>query len=72
MRVRSNNVRNGLAMSRKLLGWPLKGHREVTRSGGEDGLYRCTLECGKVIEVTIRAPWPRGKCMEVGFVRHDA
>lgn len=69
MRVRSNNVRNGLSAARKVLGIKLKGSREIIRSGGEDGLYRCTLADGHVIEVTVIGNWPRGRCMEAGFVR---
>lgn len=71
MRVRANTVRNGLNAARQLLGLKLRDSREVIRSGGEDGLYRCTLANGLVVEVTIRGNWPRGKCMEAGFVRHD-
>lgn len=45
-------VRNALAEARRLLGLTPKESREVLRSG-EDGLYRCHLESGHIIEVTI-------------------
>lgn len=45
-------VNSALARARELLGLKLKDSREVVRSGGEDGLYRCHLASGDVVEVT--------------------
>jgi hypothetical protein len=51
--AQAGNVQAALCAARRLMGVPLKGHREVTRSGGEDGLYRSTLESGDVVEITM-------------------
>lgn len=52
--VMAHNVRHALAFARReLFKVPLEGHREVLRSGGEDGLYRVHLEQGHIVEVTL-------------------
>lgn len=48
-----SNIKNTLAAVRRELNIPLQGSREVLRSGGEDGLYRCHLENGIIVEATI-------------------
>jgi len=48
------NIRAVLANVRKALGLPLVGSTRVKlTSGGEDSLYRVTLNNGMVVEVTI-------------------
>ena len=48
-----SSVKHALSAARKLCGYPFSESREVIRSGGEDGLYRCTLENGAIVQVTI-------------------
>lgn len=50
---RGPNIRSILAMVRRAKGLKLGDTREVTRSGGEDGLWRVTLEGGLVVECTV-------------------
>lgn len=49
--VKALNVRNALAGARKHLGLKLKDSRMTIQSGGEDGLYRCHLADGTIVEV---------------------
>ena len=56
--AKANSVRAALACARRVAGLKLADSRELTRSGGEGGLYRCTLAEGTVVEVTIA---PRSK-----------
>lgn len=53
-----STVRNALAEARRVAGLTLADSREKIRSGGEDGLYRCHLEGGHIVEVAV---WPRAK-----------
>jgi len=66
--VTTNNLRNGLTAARKLLGLHLQDSREKIRSGGEDGLYRCTLASGDVVKVKLERPWPKGRKIEAILV----
>ena len=49
----AGQVRSALSAARKLAGVDLKSSRELLRSGGEDGLYRCHLANGMIVEVTV-------------------
>lgn len=50
--VRANSVRDGCSLARSHLGLRLRETRERIRSGGEDGLWRVTLNGGTVVEVS--------------------
>lgn len=50
---RGPNIRSILTMVRRAKGLKLADTREVGRSGGEDGLWRVTLEGGLVVECTV-------------------
>lgn len=54
IQVLACSVRSALSAARFAAGLKLNDSREVTRSGGEDGLYRVTLANGDVVEATIR------------------
>lgn len=63
--VESNNIRNGLAEARRLLKLDprLMSSKEKIRSGGEDGLYRITLWCGDIVELTIKQHTKSAACL---------
>jgi hypothetical protein len=47
------SVRSAVAAARRVANLELNASRVVVRSGGEDGLYRCTLADGNVVEVAV-------------------
>lgn len=47
------NIRNILAAVRRANNLSLEDTREVTRSGGEDQLYRVHLANGDIVECTV-------------------
>jgi hypothetical protein len=49
----ASTVRDALACARRVANLKLADSREVTRSGGEDGCYRCHLADGTIVEVTL-------------------
>lgn len=52
--ARGSSIRNALAAARRAANWehePIT--RELSRSGGEDGLYRIELANGAIIEVSV-------------------
>lgn len=48
-----NNVTNAVAMARRYGNLKFKETREICRSGGEDSLYRVSLEGDHIVEVTV-------------------
>lgn len=51
----ATNVRNALAVARRVLGVTLREAPVTTRSDHGNGLYRVTLGTGDTVEVTVKA-----------------
>jgi hypothetical protein len=52
------SVRYALSAARRAAGLAIGTSRELLRSGHEDGLYRCELDGGAIVEVTIMLRQP--------------